>query len=180
MKYFYSPVMLFFGVVSLTFASITPYFSPSGGCTDAIVMELGAAQKSVLVQAYSFTSAPIAEAVAQAKKRGCQVIVILDKSQETQRYSAATFLRNQGIETWIDYQPAIAHSKVIIIDESTLITGSFNFTKAAEEKNVENLLIIKGEPNVIKQYLDIFQKRKSLSRLADSINIKSIQLKNNQ
>lgn len=165
MKYRWSVVMLFFGVTSLAFAPITPYFSPSGGCTAAIVAELNAAQKSVLVQAYSFTSAPIAEAVVQAKKRGLNVIVILDKSQETQRYSAATFLRNQGVETWVDYQPAIAHNKIIIIDENTLITGSFNFTKAAEEKNAENLLIIKGEPNVIKQYLDNFQKRKSLSRL---------------
>jgi Putative peptidoglycan binding domain/PLD-like domain len=32
--------------------------------------------------------------------------------------------------------------KIIIIDGETVIAGSFNFTKAAQEKNAENLLII--------------------------------------
>jgi len=68
--------------------------------------------------------------------------VILDKSQKTQKYSSATFLYNQGIPVKIDAQHAIAHNKVMIIDGETVITGSFNFTKAAEEKNAENLLVI--------------------------------------
>jgi phosphatidylserine/phosphatidylglycerophosphate/cardiolipin synthase-like enzyme len=71
-----------------------------------------------------------------------KVEVILDKSQRTQKYSSADFLANQGIPTKIDAQHAIAHNKVMIIDGETVITGSFNFTKAAEENNAENLLII--------------------------------------
>lgn len=68
--------------------------------------------------------------------------VILDKSQRTQKYSSATFLYNAGIPVKIDPQHAIAHNKVMVIDGETLITGSFNFTKAAEENNAENLLVI--------------------------------------
>ena len=118
------------------------YFSPHGGCTDAIIRELNKAKSTVLVQAYTFTSAPIAKALLNAHKRGVKVEVILDKSQRTQKYSSATFLSNVGIPVKIDAQHAIAHNKVMIIDEETVITGSFNFTKAAEANNAENLLVI--------------------------------------
>ena len=118
------------------------YFSPHGGCTEAIIRELNKATGTILVQAYSFTSAPIAKALLDAYKRGVKVEVILDKSQRTQKYSSATFLYNTGIPTKIDAKHAIAHNKVMIIDGETVITGSFNFTKAAEENNAENLLVI--------------------------------------
>ncbi len=121
------------------------YFSPKGGATEAIIKELNKAQTTILVQAYSFTSAPIAKALLNAHKRGVKVEVVLDKSQRTQKYSSATFLYNQGIPVKIDAKHAIAHNKVMIIDGETVITGSFNFTKAAEEKNAENLLVIKDK-----------------------------------
>lgn len=118
------------------------YFSPNGGCTNAVVATIGHAKKSILVLAYSFTSAPIAGALKSAHDRGVDVRVILDKSQRTERYSGMTFLIHAGIPTWIDTVHAIAHNKVMVIDGETVITGSFNFTKAAEAKNAENLLII--------------------------------------
>ena len=121
------------------------YFSPHGGCTDAIVKELGKAKSTILVQAYSFTSYRIAKGLLDAHKRGVKVEVILDKSQRTDQYSSATFLFNAGIPVKIDAQHAIAHNKVMIIDGETVITGSFNFTKAAEENNAENLLVIKDK-----------------------------------
>ncbi|HTR44450.1 MAG TPA: phospholipase D-like domain-containing protein, partial [Thermodesulfovibrionales bacterium] len=63
-------------------------------------------------------------------------------------YSAADFTFNMGIPTYIDAQHAIAHNKVMIIDKETVITGSFNFTKAAEERNAENLLILKNKVRI--------------------------------
>jgi phosphatidylserine/phosphatidylglycerophosphate/cardiolipin synthase-like enzyme len=118
------------------------YLSPKGGCTDAIIRELSKAKTSILVQAYSFTSPPIAKALVDAHKRGVRVEVILDKSQRTDQYSSATFFANAGIPVKIDAAHAIAHNKVMVIDGETVITGSFNFTKAAEENNAENLLVI--------------------------------------
>lgn len=117
-------------------------FSPKGGCTDRIVRELNAAKKSVRVQAYSFTSAAIAKALVAAHRRGIAVEVILDQSQETLQYSSSKFLVNSKVPVVIDSEHAIAHNKVMIIDDRIVITGSFNFTKAAEEKNAENLLVI--------------------------------------
>src|SRR6266487_1855423 len=78
-------------------ARMAVYFSPSGGATDAVVRELNAATTQVLMQAYSFTSVPIAKALVDAHKRGVTVLAILDKSQKTEKYSAATFLVNAGI-----------------------------------------------------------------------------------
>jgi phosphatidylserine/phosphatidylglycerophosphate/cardiolipin synthase-like enzyme len=119
------------------------YFSPHGGCTEAIVKELGQAKTSVLVQAYHFTSAPIAKALLDAHKRGVKVEVILDRSQRSEKYSPATFLSNQRIPVRIDGTHKIAHNKIIVIDGEPVLTGSFNFTKQAEEKNAENLLVIR-------------------------------------
>ena len=106
-------------------------FTPGGNCTDLIVNAVGGAKTSILVQAYSFTSAPIAKALLDAHKRGVRGEVILDRSQRTEKYSSADFLANQGVPTKIDAAPAMPYNKVIIVDGETVITGSFNFTKAA-------------------------------------------------
>jgi phosphatidylserine/phosphatidylglycerophosphate/cardiolipin synthase-like enzyme len=97
----------------------------------------------MLVQAYSFTSAPIAKALLAAHTRGVQVHGILDQSQRTEEYSSADFLANQGVATMIDADHATAQNKVIVIDGELVITGSFNFTKAAQEKNAEHVLTIR-------------------------------------
>ena len=140
--------------------SVDVFFSPKGGATEAVVREIDNAKQEVLVQAYSFTSKPIAKAILEAKKRGVEVVAVLDKSQRKERYTEATFISNAGCLVLIDDRHAIAHNKVIIIDRSTLITGSFNFTKAAEEKNAENLLVIKGNKPLIDKYFLNFDEHK--------------------
>ena len=132
---------------------IQVFFSPHGGATEAAVKALAQATNSVLAQAYSFTSVPLAEALLAAKRRGVSVQVILDRSQGTEKYSEADFLIHNEIPTLIDAKHAIAHNKIIIIDDFVVLTGSFNFTRAAEEKNAENLLII-NDPVLAKSYLE--------------------------
>lgn len=127
------------------------YFSPEGGCTEAVVDALNHATNSVLVQAYSFTSEPIARALVDAQKRHVRVQVILDRSQRTEKYSEADFLMHYGIPPLIDAKHAIAHNKIMVIDGYLILTGSFNFTKAAEEKNAENLLVI-NDPVLADKY----------------------------
>ena len=127
-------------VLHETFAQA--FFSPEGGCTNAIVKEIGQTRQEILVQAYSFTSVPIARALTDAFRRGIPVEVILDKSQKTEKYSSATFLKNSGIPTYIDAQHPIAHNKILVIDRETVVTGSFNFTRQAES-NAENIIILK-------------------------------------
>ncbi len=132
-------------------------FSPKSGGTETVVKAINEAKQSILVQAYSFTSAPIAKALAEAKARGVDVQVILDKSQNSEKYTSATYIANHDIPVRIDTQHAIAHNKIMICDELNVVTGSFNFTKAAEEKNAENVLVLRGNQALAKLYIKNWQ-----------------------
>jgi phosphatidylserine/phosphatidylglycerophosphate/cardiolipin synthase-like enzyme len=131
---------------------IKVYFSPHGGCTEAVVCAVKGAQRQILVEAYSFTSEPIAIALIEAERRGVDVEVILDKSQEQARGTEADLIIESGIPTYTDSAYRIAHDKVMIIDGTRVITGSFNFTKSAEDFNAENLLVISNDPPLAEQY----------------------------
>ena len=147
-------------------------FSPNGGCTETIVNQIETAKSEILVQAYSFTSAPIAKALVNAHKRGVKVEAILDKSQKSERYTSATFISNAGIPTYIDSKHAIAHNKIMIIDKETVITGSFNFTKAAEEKNAENLLILRNKDLAVLYLINWENHRGRSERIPEYEHIK--------
>ena len=151
--------------ISLTLNNVPAqiFFSPKGGCTEAIVKEIDKATLEVLVQAYSFTSVPIAKALVNACRRGANVEAVLDKSQKNTKNSSAGFLANMKISTYIDEKHLIANNKIIIIDKTTIITGSFNFTKAAEDKNAENVLIIRDK-GLAAVYIDNFLKHKQHSK----------------
>jgi phosphatidylserine/phosphatidylglycerophosphate/cardiolipin synthase-like enzyme len=144
-------------------------FSPQGDCTEAIIHVLNHARTEILVQAYSFTSAPIAQALVKAHGRGVKIQVILDKSQKSERYTSASFLLNAEIPTFIDAAHAIAHNKIMIIDQEIIITGSFNFTKAAEERNAENLLILRSH-EMAKQYTNNWYKHLEHSKSIEDLN----------
>ncbi|BDB26206.1 hypothetical protein Tamer19_25950 [Cupriavidus sp. TA19] len=140
-------------------------FVPDGAsCQALLVNAIRSTRRQLLVQAYSFTSAPIAEAVAQAHRRGVDVRVILDKSQESERYTSATYLKHAGVPVVIDNKPAIAHNKVMVFDDQAVFTGSFNFTKSAQERNAENGMLIRGDAAVVKAYTDNWHKRYRQSR----------------
>ncbi|MBI4800334.1 MAG: phospholipase D family protein [Desulfarculus sp.] len=134
------------------------YFSPRGGAEAALVREIGAARQSVHVLAFSFTSQPIITALRQAAARGVAVAVVVNKSQDSARYAAL----RQGLPVRVDWAHAIAHNKVMILDEATVVTGSFNFTKSAEQRNAENLVIARC-PNLAQLYLRDWEKHQAHS-----------------
>lgn len=151
-------IVLMFVTLNAAFAAkISVLFTPGDNVADSIVSEINNAKESVFVQAYSFTSPDIAKAVADAHKRKLNVIVILDKSQKTEKYSSATYLFNNNVPTYIDKKHAIAHNKIIIIDRKIILTGSYNFTKSAEERNAENSVKITDDQNIANQYIDNFK-----------------------
>lgn len=144
--------------------SAAVYHSPKGGCTEAIIREIQKARREVLIQAYSFTSEPICRALVEAKGRGVHVEILLDKSNQQQTYTELGHLLEQGMAPHIDALHAIAHNKVMIIDRKVVITGSFNFTRQAELENAENLLVIRGNPDLVRSYLDNFKAHKAHSQ----------------
>lgn len=133
-------------------------FTPGENCTQYIVETIDGAKNNIRVQAYSFTSKPIVEAIINAQKRGVNVLILLDKSNVNSKYSVTNTLQHYKVPFLIDYKPRIAHNKVMIIDSSTVITGSFNFTKAAQMNNAENLLIITDKALAV-DYLTNFNAR---------------------
>ena len=135
-------------------------FSPAGNCADLILSEISRAKRSIHVQAYSFTSRDIAEALVVAKNRGVSVEVILDRGQPKARGGMFGFFVDQGVPLWIDTCCAIAHNKVIIIDGERVLTGSYNFTEAARKRNAENLLLLR-DPVLARTYLDNWQMHKA-------------------
>lgn len=118
------------------------YFSPRGGAQDALVHRIDQAKATIFVLAYSFTSRSIAEALCRAAGRGVHVEAVLDRSQRTAKGGQGALLADAGATVYVDARHAIAHNKVMVIDMRTLVTGSFNFTGAAESSNAENLLIL--------------------------------------
>ena len=147
-------------------------FTPGGQCTQSIVRVILQAKYAILVQAYAFTSRSIAKALSNASKRGVQVRVILDDRQYA--YDTQALIRDMqkaGVLVWRDrptatlvrhgyvyHKVGIAHNKVMIVDDEKVITGSFNFTYAAQHFNAENMLIITS-PAVAARYRQAWQQR---------------------
>ena len=150
------------GVLFSPQSRYTVCFTPGDNCTQMIVQALNQAKSEVYVQAYSFTSRPIVEALIRTKERGVNVHVLLDKSNMRGRYSVIQALNQHRISYLIDEKPAIAHNKVMIIDGSRVITGSFNFTNNAQSRNAENAIII-DDKNLARYYLTNFKSRESQS-----------------
>lgn len=146
--------------------TIDVFFSPNQGASDAIIKAISEAKNTIFIAAYTFTSTKIAQALLNAQKRNVKIKLIFDKSQASQKYSASTFFINQGFLLRFDISHAIYHHKYMIIDGITVITGSFNFTKAAEHKNAENVLIIRNHPKLAQRYIKSFELdwEKSLSK----------------
>jgi len=132
-----------------TEASVSACFVPAQDCVDQVVAGIASAKTSIHVQAYGFTSPPILQALVQAKQRGVEVMAILDKTNvaKRSRYSGATFVINGGIPVWIDSTVAIAHNKIVIIDNHLVIGGSYNYTPSAEKRNAENVTFIESPVN---------------------------------
>jgi phosphatidylserine/phosphatidylglycerophosphate/cardiolipin synthase-like enzyme len=159
---FFIPVIIY-GDKFEKHADYSVCFTPYQNCTNQVVDSINNAVSSVQVQAYSFTSRPIGDALVTAKERGVDVNVIFDKSILKYDRNTAWYFVRHGIPVWIDSQLAIAHNKVMIIDQTRVITGSFNFTRAAEQNNAENLLII-DDGRLAQYYLQNWQKRQAVSQ----------------
>jgi phospholipase D len=147
-------------------AQVSVCFVPEQECDTSVAEAIAGARQFIRVQAYGFTSTAILGALAEARKRGVDVQVILDKTEEREhgsRPAGARFTAEAGIPTWIDDKVAIAHNKVIIIDGHLVIGGSYNYTASAERKNAENVTFIDA-PVVADFYLVNWDARKAVSR----------------
>jgi phosphatidylserine/phosphatidylglycerophosphate/cardiolipin synthase-like enzyme len=140
-------------------------FTPGDDAAGLIVRTVDAARAQILVQAFSFTHREIADALIRAHRRGLDVQVIADRDQtDLIESSAMQHLIEAGLPVFTDADHSAAHNKVIIIDHNakqpTLITGSFNFTFAAQNRNAENVLVLHGNPDLTRAFFDNWQQHR--------------------
>jgi len=163
-----------FTIIILTLTLFLPslaktevYFSLSDNPQKAIIKNINQAEAFINIAMYIFTDKEIALPLIDAQKRGVKVRVYLDKSQIESSYSVSCLLVQKGIKTRISTNNYIMHNKFAIIDSRILLTGSYNWTFSANNRNDENLLII-DDPEIIEifqnQFVNLWTNKYSLER----------------
>ncbi|MCS7117297.1 MAG: phospholipase D family protein [Thaumarchaeota archaeon] len=132
-------------------------FSRTMNCASIIVNLIDGARSTVLVAVYSFTRDDIASALIRAQRRGVEVRVVMEEDQSAVSGSEYRRLRDGGVNVRLDGNPDLMHHKFIVIDGRIVITGSYNFSGAAEDRNDENIIVIMGE-GVASQYRSEFER----------------------
>ncbi len=140
--------------------SVKVYFSPKGGCAQAVIDVINAAQSQVLMMAYSFTYDPIVKALMDAHARGIDVELVFDRANEVDLRSDMPRCIESGMKVLVDAEHAIAHNKLMIVDKKVIVTGSFNFTRQAEDANAENLLVMRHDKALVEKYLQYYENHK--------------------
>jgi phosphatidylserine/phosphatidylglycerophosphate/cardiolipin synthase-like enzyme len=137
---------------------IDVYFSPDDHVQDSIIELINNAEVSIYFMAFSFTSDPIGNAIRVSAKEGVVVAGVMETDQIKSNIGTEFDPFSQaGLDVFSDGNDGLMHHKVMIIDESIVILGSYNFTNSAETKNDENLLVIYNE-DIAAQFMDEFQR----------------------
>jgi phosphatidylserine/phosphatidylglycerophosphate/cardiolipin synthase-like enzyme len=137
--------------------NVEVYFSPEDGVAKYVLQRLATAKKNIHFMTFSYTADPISDAMIAKLKAGLVVRGVFER--QNAGGSGADFgrLKQGGVDVLEDGNCYILHHKVIVIDERTVITGSYNFTGSAEHDNDENLVIV-DDPNLARAYLDEFER----------------------
>lgn len=144
---------------AVTTAEAQVWFSPAGGARDAILESIADAKKEILVGAYKLEDEIVADALVKAKERGVAVSVLMDKKKSRYKKSLRNWLVKGGVSVYTDGEHFLYHNKVMIIDRSVILTGSFNYKEDAETSNAENLLRLRS-PELARKYAEDWQKHR--------------------
>ena len=137
-------------------AQIEVYFSPADGVAKYVLQRLAAAKHSIHFMTFSYTSSAIADAMVAQSQAGLPVRGVFESQNAGGTGSVFGRLRQGGVDVLEDGNCYILHHKVIVIDQQTVITGSYNFTNSAERDNDENLVIV-NDPALARAYIEEFE-----------------------
>jgi phosphatidylserine/phosphatidylglycerophosphate/cardiolipin synthase-like enzyme len=133
------------------------YFAPEEDVQAIILREIKAAKNNIQFMTYVLTDNKIGEALADRKKDGIVVQGVVEDRFAESTGSEVPYLLKNGVDVLRDGNHYLMHHKVIILDGQTVITGSYNFTRNAQEQNDENVLVIHNK-EIAARYLEEFQK----------------------
>lgn len=147
------------------------YFCPKDDCQEKIIEELSKAEYSIQFLAFTFTDKKISQKILSKHEEGKHVIGLIDEFQN-KKYWVYPELNNSGITIYLDDKKTIQHNKIFVIDNKTVITGSYNPTIAANTKNDENIIII-TQPDVVSKYVNYLNALLTLSdqKLGKSLSV---------
>ena len=134
------------------------YFSPDNDTISPLLTEIQSAETSIHFMAFSFTHDRLGKAMCNRFEAGIKVQGVFEERQANNQYAEYERMQQAGLSVVLDTNSGAMHHKVIVIDGETVITGSYNFSKNAETRNYENLLIIKGNQEIAAEYLAEFQR----------------------
>lgn len=145
--------------------SVEVAFSPADDTETLLLGVIGAAHRTVHVQAYVFTSRKLAAALVDAHRRGVKVEVLADAGMHRSGRNALPSLLEAGIPVAFETAYAAAHNKVLIVDAGhpgcAVATGSYNFTWSAAKRNAENILVLRDNCAVVDAYLQNWQRHRA-------------------
>jgi len=144
-------------LINVSGIQIETYFSPDDGASSRIVELIQGAQEGIDFLAFALTSDPIGEALLQRHREGLPIRGVVEASQSKATGAETSKLGLAGIDIRLDANPENMHHKAMIFDQSIVLLGSYNFTRSAEEKNDENILII-HDPALAAQFLIEFER----------------------
>lgn len=135
------------------------YFAPHDHCAGHVMEAIQKARKSIHFLAFSFTHNGIGNAMLQQAKAGVEVKGVFERTQASGSHTEYSRLRaaGGGVSVYLDANPRNMHHKVIVLDETTTVVGSFNFSDNADKSNDENLLIIHN-PAIAKRFEEEFHR----------------------
>lgn len=152
-------VLVLVGLVAGTaYGGISVFFSPHGGCDQAIIQLARSAQMYLHAACYKFSLDSVADELIAAPKRGVTVRVILDRTEADQTWCPATRLAAAGIAVPVNSHSGLMHHKFLVADGKSVASGSFNWTKAAVQTNDENLVVFCDESAVASTFAVQFDK----------------------
>jgi phosphatidylserine/phosphatidylglycerophosphate/cardiolipin synthase-like enzyme len=148
---------------------IEVYFAPEDDVVGAITRTVSTADSNIRFMAFSYTLDDITTAVLERADAGVEVQGIFESTGSRRRTAELTPLFCAGMQVRTDGGPYILHHKVFIVDDDTVLTGSFNFSANATDSNDENLLIIQ-DADLAAQFIAEFERRWAESNIPDDIS----------
>lgn len=154
-------VMQWFGLNYAEASTIEVGFSPEGSAQRLVLKAIRSAKYEIRILCYSFTSRPIIDALIEARLVGVDIKIVVDAHADDLNLTrhALQRVRQFGIRVRYNNKYKILHDKVMIIDQNTVETGSYNFTKAAARENSENVIVVWKNVNIASRYLDHWRIR---------------------
>lgn len=139
-----------------TFENLKIYFSPQDkAITNGVLPVIRTAKKYIYIPSFIITERRVVEELIKAKNRGVDVKIIVDALNASNKHSKHTVLRNAGVLVKTENYAGKMHSKSMIVDDEYLIIGSMNFSNSGENKNDENLIVLKN-PQAARFYKSFF------------------------